>query len=102
MTNPININDYTAAQKAVLLCWSFNYDNSEDEKSDSCSPMHTKNFVNVLQMNRKQAGGVMSGLVKRGLMFENNPDEFFLTDEGIDVSFAFKELTGMPTYLPGM
>ena len=85
----------------ALANWTFNYDNAEDEKRDHATCVGTEELKEILGWNAKQVGGLISSLLKKGVIAEHEKaevdplgrrieDACYLSDTGINLAFALK------------
>lgn len=82
--------------RALVAC--LNYNDIEDQLDDNYSNGGPDEFAELLGWNKKQVGGLISSLEKKGLGFEepveNGLEEysiFWLSELGVRVAFAFSE-----------
>ena len=88
----------TELETKVLRNWYTNYDDSpETEKQDNCTPMQARDIAAENKISVNSAKGVAGSLIKKGLIeivegdgFDT-PDNFWLTNEGIDAVFEARK-----------
>lgn len=85
----------------TILKTCLNYDNREDQLSDNMSNGYVESFMNVLNMNAQQVGGIMSSLQQKGLCWPSEESDlepvFWITEKGVNAVFDIieKENTGL-------